>query len=139
MDLNIIRLFHCTTFIDNTSHVEVVTEQSQPNISELVSEYVFLNHDDEVASKSADELSSSISATVNGEESVVDLNGQVESERQPQNGAEAYENLVKSLTECDSDYMKDIADDPQMDENFGLIDNNILDSFGFTRESGLFQ
>lgn len=100
---------------------------------------MFLNHDDEVASKPADELSSSLNATFNGEESVVDLNGQVESERQPQNGAEAYENLVKSLTECESDYMKDIADDPQMDENFGLIDNNILDSFGFTRESGLFQ
>lgn len=131
--------FIAQLFLDNTSHVEVVTEQTQPNISELVSEYVFLNHDDEVASKPADELSSSLNATFNGEESVVDLNGQVESERQPQNGAEAYENLVKSLTECESDYMKDIADDPQMDENFGLIDNNILDSFGFTRESGLFQ
>lgn len=128
----------CTTVsvLDNTSsHIEVVSEPSQPNISELVSEYVFLN-DDEVATKSADE-SLSISATVNGESA--ELNGQAELERQPQNGAEAYENLVKSLAECDSDYMKDIADDTPMDENFGLIDNNILDSFNFTRDTGLFQ
>lgn len=112
-----------------------MSEPSQPNISELVSEYVFLN-DDEVATKSADE-SLSISATVNGESA--ELNGQAELERQPQNGAEAYENLVKSLAECDSDYMKDIADDTPMDESFGLIDNNILDSFNFTRDTGLFQ
>lgn len=62
----------------------------------------------------------------------------VEDERPPRNGAEAYENLVKSLTECESDY-KDITDEAQMDENFGLIDEaNILDTFGFTREAGLF-
>lgn len=119
--------------LENPPQVEVVTsEQSQANIADIVSEYVFLNHEED-ATKSVEET-----PMVNGEETV-DVNGQVDSERQPQNGAEAYENLVKSLTECDSDYMKDIGDDPQIDENFGLIDNNILDSFSFTPQSGLFQ
>lgn len=80
-------------------------------------------------------------SVVNGDESL-EMNGQVEEERQPQNGAEAYENLVKSLTDCDTEaeYMKEINEDAQMDENFGLIDEgNILETFGFTRESGLFQ
>lgn len=95
-----------------------------------MSEYVFLNNEEETVK----ELPAVV--TVNGEESE-EVNGEVEEERQPQNGAEAYENLVKSLTECDTDYMKEI-DEPQMDdENFGLtmIDEN----FTFTRESGLFQ
>lgn len=77
---------------------------------------------------------------VNGDDTL-DINGQDEEERQPQNGAEAYENLVKSLTECDTeaDYMKEISE-PRMDETFGLIDEgNILETFGFARESGLFQ
>lgn len=99
-----------------------------------MSEYVFLNNEEEVTAKTSDD-SSTVTATVNGEENL-DLNGQVEPERPPQNGAEAYENLVKSLTECDSDYMKEMAD--ETDENFGLIDNNILDTFNL-RESGLFQ
>lgn len=115
----------------------MVPEQAQGNI-DLVSEYVFLNHDDDVDAKAADK--SPAISIANGDESA-EFNGQLEEEevRPPQNGAEAYENLVKSLTECDSDYMKDIADDAQMDENFGLIDGNILDTFSFTRESGLFQ
>lgn len=121
-------------FEDNPSQVEVVPEQSQPNISDLVSEYVFLN--DESAAKSVEETASVVA--VNGDESA-ELNGSVDDDRPPQNGAEAYENLVKSLTECDTDYMKDIAEDAQMDESFGLIDSNILESFSFTRESGLFQ
>lgn len=101
-----------------------------------MSEYVFLNHDEENVAKPVEE---SPSVSVNGEE-FVEVNGLVEQERTPQNGAEAYENLVKSLTECDNDYMKDIAEDSQMDENFGLIDDGaILETFQFTRETGLFQ
>lgn len=109
---------------------------TQSEIVDVVSEYVFLNHDEEVAPKSSEEAADL--PVLNGEESAT-VNGQ--DERKPQNGAEAYENLVKSLTECDGDYMKDIAEDAQdMDENFGLIDEgNILETFGFTRESGLFQ
>jgi hypothetical protein len=121
--------------------IEEATEQpQQQTISDLVSEYVFLNNEDEAATKSAEETQTIAAATiVNGEE-VADVNGsESEQERVPQNGAEAYENLVKSLTECDADYMKDIGDDQPMDENFGLIDSTMLDSFGFTtRESGLF-
>lgn len=101
-----------------------------------MSEYVFLNHEDETVAKSAEE--SSAISVLNGED-VVEVNGQVDQDRPPQNGAEAYENLVKSLTECDNDYMKDIAEETQMDENFGLIDDGaILETFGFTRETGLF-
>lgn len=104
---------------------------------DIVSEYVFLNHEEDVSEKTVEE--SPTVSTMNGDEGG-DENGQTEQERpQPQNGAEAYENLVKSLTECDSDYMKDISDDVQMDENFGLIDSNILNTYGFTSDSGLFQ
>lgn len=56
------------------------------------------------------------------------LNGQFvndEEEQQTRNGAEEYENLVKSLTECDSS------------ENFSLIDGNMLETI-YSRE-GLFQ
>lgn len=89
---------------------------------------MFLNNEEEEKP-----VKEPIEVILNGEENL-EVNG--EDERQPQNGAEAYENLVKSLTECDTDYMKEI-DEPQMDENFGLtmIDEN----FAFTRESGLFQ
>ena len=110
-----------------------MTEQTQSNISDIVSEYVFLNHDDESIAKSVEEVPAI--SVVNGEESL-ELNGQLDEDRLPQNGAEAYENLVKSLTECDSDYMKEIAEDSQMEENFGLIDDG---TFNFTRETGLFQ
>lgn len=130
--------FNCRSFfLENQPQVEIVPEQTQSNIADVVSEYVFLNHEEEAASKPSEEPSQVVS--VNGDDTG-EINGQVESqERQPQNGAEAYENLVKSLTECDGDYMKDISEDAQMDENFGLIDEgNILETFGF-RESGLFQ
>ena len=67
-------------------------------------------------------------------------NGQISEDLQERshNGAEAYENLVKSLTECDGDYMKEMSE--QMDDNFGLIDSNMLETISFNRESeGLFQ
>ncbi len=73
---------------------------------------------------------------VNGEETIA--NGQFDIEERGHNGAEAYENLVKSLTECDGDYMKDMSE-TQIDENFGLIDSNMLETITFNRESeGLF-
>lgn len=78
---------------------------------------------------------------INGDEIVETLeNGQfdIEEEERGHNGAEAYENLVKSLTECDGDYMKDMSE-TQIEENFGLIDSNMLDTITFNRESeGLF-
>lgn len=126
-------MYNFWLLLDNPSQIEIVPEQSA--ISDLVSEYVFLNHEDDAIAKSVQE--SPAISTVNGDENV-DINGLLEQDRPPQNGAEAYENLVKSLTECESDYMKDIPDDTQMDENFGL-DGTILDTYGFTRESGLFQ
>lgn len=116
-------------------------DQSEPNqhiaSEQIVSEYVFLNHEDETVVKTVQETP--VVNVVNGEE-CIEVNGEVEQNRQPQNGAEAYENLVKSLTECDNDYMKDMPEDAQMEENFGLIDDGtILETFGFTRETGLFQ
>lgn len=115
----------------------MAAEQPQTSEVDIVSEYVFLNHGEESEAKAVDEMTAI--SQVNGEESV-EANGLPDPERKPQNGAEAYENLVKSLTECDNDYMKDIAEDAQMDENFGLIDGAILDTFGFgAPPSGLFQ
>lgn len=65
-------------------------------------------------------------------------NGQfIEDSQRSHNGAEAYENLVKSLTECDTEYIKE---DTQIDENFQLIEGNMLETIAFSRESeGLFQ
>lgn len=126
-------IFLFKNLLENQPQSKNDEEQQQlSNISDVVSEYVFLNSEDADSKLS---LKLPTVSTVNGEESV-ELNGESEDERQPQNGAEAYENLVKSLTECDTDYMKEI-DEPQMDENFGLtmIDEN----FAFTRDSGLFQ
>lgn len=75
---------------------------------------------------------------INGEEIEETIANGGEFER-GHNGAEAYENLVKSLAECDSDYMKDMSES-QMEENFGLIDSNMLETITFNRESeGLFQ
>lgn len=93
---------------------------------------MLVNHEEKILEKSVDEPQPTI---VNGEDNF-ELNGLVDVglvDRPPQNGAEAYENLVKSLTDCESDY-KDITDEAQIDDNFGLID----DTFGFTRESELF-
>lgn len=127
-------------FVDNQPQAEEMPEQT-PSTAHASSDYVFLNNDSEESGSQSMKETTAVSA-VNGEDSL-DMNGQVEEERQPQNGAEAYENLVKSLTECDTeaDYMKEInEDEARMDENFGLIDEgNILETFGFTRESGLFQ
>jgi hypothetical protein len=72
------------------------------------------------------------------------INGQFESEIVERdvshNGAAAYENLVKSLeAECENEYMKEITEDPQIEENFGPFDGNILESIAYSRESeGLF-
>lgn len=122
--------------LDNPS-IDIVENQSQPqvNINDVVSEYVFLNHEDD-ASKSVDE--SPNTSIVNGDEIVVEENGQIDDdERLPQNGAEAYENLVKSLTEGDENYMKVISEEAEIDENFQL--GAMIDTFGFNRESGLYQ
>lgn len=55
------------------------------------------------------------------------------------NGAEAYENLVKSLTECDTDYIKGIPES-ESENSFNLIDGNMLETISYSRESeGLFQ
>lgn len=127
--------------LEESSQVVEVPEQIQEQSN--ISEFVFLNHeDDAIASKSVEEEMPSINV-VNGDEiSEVNGEGEMDPERQPQNGAaQAYENLVSKLSLSDSDYMKDITEDAQIDENFGLnIDNNILDQFStFSRDTGLFQ
>lgn len=120
--------------LEDSLQVEVPVEQP----SHMSDEFVFLNHVEDATAKSSEEELAAISVVKSGD--IEDMNAQIDQERQPQNGAEAYENLVKSLTECDADYMKDIAEDTQIDDNFGLIDNNILDQFStFSRDTGLFQ
>ncbi|CRK96489.1 CLUMA_CG009860, isoform A [Clunio marinus] len=134
---------------ENQQQIDVVAPESTQttNITDIVSEYVFLNHEEDATAtasttatntKPVEESSPVSTSTINGDGGA-EVNGQVNQERPPQNGAEAYENLVKSLTECDNDYMKDMVDDSEMNENFGLIDGNILENFSFNRESGLFQ
>lgn len=88
---------------------------------------------------------SQVQEIINGD--VIDstkLNGEFEDvqmqeeEIRTHNGAEAYENLVKSLeADCESEYIKELVDDSQIiEENYGFIDGNILDSSNaFTRES----
>lgn len=96
-------------------------DQNQPNSSDnIVSEYLFL--DDGSTAKPVQILNSLVKVLDDDETK------NEHAERQPKNGAEAYESLVKSLT--DSEYLKDISEEP-MDEDFGL-----LEQFS---ASGLFQ
>lgn len=59
------------------------------------------------------------------------------------NGAEAYENLVKSLeADCETEYIKDMTDDHQIEENYGFMDGNVLDTsntFAARESERLFQ
>jgi hypothetical protein len=127
-------------------------QQSQDSVEHvnLVSEYVYLDE----GSKEKEIIS--LQDIINGcdvvqevEEDnndaiVVDiqpqsqLNGQLE-EITAQNGAEAYENLVKSLGA--EDYIKEMSDEPQIDEIMDSSSNNIIDTtIKFTRNSeGVFQ
>lgn len=117
--------------LDNPTEVEVQTEEQNQTIP---SEFVYLNHDE----LPKEEI---VHQDVNHNEDSSEIMNGLDAEQRPQNGAEAYENLVKSLEEdCESDFMvKDIADDPQIDENFGLmVDGNLIDFGNFNRE-GLFQ
>lgn len=110
--------------------MEIETEQ----VPAIPDEFIYLNHDE--PSKETVILQDDLNGGTSGK-----LNGlEVENDERPQNGAEAYKNLVKSLEEdCESDYLvKDITDDTQIDENFGGLMGL---EFGFNnRESeGLFQ
>jgi hypothetical protein len=118
--------------------VELNTEQSLSSMAEsIVSEYVFLDQEEEVSTTKSVEEESSALKMLNEGEITSSESTKSENERQPKNGAEAYENLVKSLTECDADY---ISADAPIGENFGLIhENSILEEFStFSRDTGLF-
>jgi hypothetical protein len=98
----------------------------------VVSEFVFLGQEEVATTKAVEEEDMTLKV-LNDEN--IPMENTKDHERQPKNGAEAYESLVKSLTECDADYMKDeqLDEEAPMDENFGL-ENNILEQF-----TGLFQ
>lgn len=113
----------------------------QEIITESSNDFLYLNEGDDIIKeeqplKKSDEREENGSVEVD-EMSLELLNGQFvnedereeeeeEEEEQAQNGAEAYENLVKSLTECDNG-----------ENNFSLIDGNMLETI-YSRE-GLFQ
>ena len=113
--------------------------QMQEIITESSNDFLYLNEGDDITkeeeqpSKKSDEREENGSVEVD-EMSLELLNGQFvneeeeeeEAQQQSQNGAEAYENLVKSLTECDNG-----------ENNFSLIDGNMLETI-YSRE-GLFQ
>lgn len=102
-------------------------------------DFLYLNESDTIKDEqqseksdlSQNEKEENGNVEVEEDEMSLELNGQFvtdeeEEEQQAQNGAEAYENLVKSLTECDNG------------ENFSLIDgSNMLETL-YNRE-GLFQ
>lgn len=101
-----------------------------------MSEFVFIHTDDETKQSE----NPVVQEIINGDDDSTKLNGQFEEvqiqeeEIRTHNGAEAYENLVKSLTDSESEYIK--SEDHSIEENYGFIDGNILDtSNSFTRES----
>ncbi|XP_070506098.1 BRCA2-interacting transcriptional repressor EMSY [Chironomus tepperi] len=106
-----------------------------------ISEFVFIHTDEEI--KSPQPSDSQVQEIINGDDDSTKLNGQFEEvqlqeeEIRTHNGAEAYENLVRSLeADCESESIKEFNDDIQIEENYGFIDGNILDSSNaFTRES----
>lgn len=113
-----------------------VEEEEIHEQTPTTAEYLYLNTVDSELKESTE---NNPEQDINGEEIEETLaNGDFEIQERGHNGAEAYENLVKSLTECDSDYMKDMTES-QIDENFGLIDSSMLETITFNRESeGLF-
>ncbi|KAG5683835.1 hypothetical protein PVAND_013098 [Polypedilum vanderplanki] len=132
-------------YAENLPQIDaVVTKKMTPE-----PEFVYISTENDLKQPVTVEKSSS-GNLINGEDESTKLNGQFEEiqveedveveDDRPHNGAEAYENLVKSL-EAD-DYMKEITgeeeEDSQIDENFRLIE---LDpSMAFSRETeGIFQ
>jgi hypothetical protein len=88
------------------------TEHDQPELQEVLN-----GGGNEVDVEMSNEV-----GEVEEEVSIGLPNGQfVEDSQKSHNGAEAYENLVKSLTECD--------------ESFQLIEGNMLETIAFSRES----
>jgi len=128
--------------IFTAENIEQVDAEKQHVTIPDISEFVYIHTDEEMKSQQSD---SQVQEIINGD--VIDstkLNGEFEDvqmqeeEIRTHNGAEAYENLVKSLeADCESEYIKELVDDSQIiEENYGFIDGNILDSSNaFTRES----
>lgn len=103
-------------------------QQQQPE--EETNNFIFLNENESTAKEEDNIIQSNI------EEEKMDL-GQLlvqnEEQRTARNGAEEYENLVKSLTECENDYLKGMPEDAN--ENF-----NLIDTISYNRDSEeLFQ
>lgn len=113
------------------------TEIQKEQQDEIVNEFVFFKDEtDLIVAKGQPQSEDQIklnggvnSSELNGDSVETDEN--VMRERASQNGAEAYENLVKSLTD---DYMKEMEEE-SIEENFNIMDSNIID---FTSQSGLF-
>ncbi|KAL7028022.1 hypothetical protein ACKWTF_005695 [Chironomus riparius] len=121
-------------------NIPQVDAEKQEATTPDISEFVYIQTDEDMKSQQSD---SQVEEIINGDDDSTKLNGQFEEiqmqeeEIRTHNGAEAYENLVKSLeADCESEYIKELADDSQIEENYGFIDGNILDSSNaFTRES----
>lgn len=119
-----------------TPEVPSTNDDSQQN--EIVSEFVYFKDDSEALAKGNEKEVDVLveEVKINGDSNIsTELNGEIDVDK-PQNGAEAYENLVKSLTD---DLMKEIGEETIGEENFGLIEGNMIDQFSnFTSQSGLF-
>lgn len=133
----IYRIIKLIFFILLAENLPQVEEEEVHEQTPTDAEYLYLNT---VESEIKSTENNPECADMNGDEIEETItNGQFEiEEERSHNGAEAYENLVKSLTDCETDYMKDMSE--AVDESFGLMDSNMLDTITFNRESeGLFQ
>jgi hypothetical protein len=162
---------HCLIFriAESLPQIDAVSKVPQQTTPEPISEFVYISTEESDSKQPVAEVVAEIKASsipvqeiVNGDDEGGDstkMNGQFEEmqvdeegieedddDDRPHNGAEAYENLVKSLeAECENEYMKELAgevEDSQIDESFRLIDSSsMLDpSIAFSRETeGIFQ
>lgn len=122
-------------FLENPeAPVATSTQKEQQQDNEIVDDFVFFKADTDIIIAKGQEMKPDDQIKLNGDAIVSEINGeadQTEESVRTSNGAEAYENLVKSLTD---DYMKEM-DEETIDENFSIMESNIID---FTSQSGLF-
>lgn len=120
--------------------VAVTTSTQKEQQDEIVNEFVFFKDETDLIvtkgqqSRPEDQIKlngGAISTELNGDSDTDETDENVIRDRASQNGAEAYENLVKSLTD---DYMKEMEEE-SIEENFNIMESNIID---FTSPSGLF-
>lgn len=123
-------------FLENPDipHTTASTQKEQHS-NEIVEDLVFFKPETDVIIAKGHESKADDHIKLNGDAIVNELNGESDADEnmRSSNGAEAYENLVKSLTA--DDYMKELEEESIVDENFSIMESNIID---FTSQPELF-